>query len=310
MQPEHRIYEIDPTNSPSALWNILQPPKRLYIQCKPEAFALLQQLPERGVAVVGTRYPHPKSLLWLRKWFSELQNTPLIILSGLALGIDQMAHLWALEFRLPTIAVLGCGLNHTYPPINRDLRRRVIDEGGIIVSEYEPDQMARKYQFLQRNRIIAAWAKATCVIEAGEKSGALNTAYWAREQNRQTFAVPTFPGDPIFAGNQTLLDRDHAEPLWGPHSLGSCWLELATLKKKNRRNQPYPLKVRILVSEIEKQTYLRGGMTLFELLEWSSHIGWERSEFFEYYQNAITADAIQERLGILVYNPKKESSFN
>ncbi len=210
-------------------WQALYPkPSQLYVQGLPESFRLLDRLPHQGLAIVGSRKPQERSKQFTVNFVRGLKQSGLIILSGLASGIDAVAHETALEVELPTIAVIATGLNRQYPPENLQLKERILAEGGLVVSEYPLDTHAKPAYFLARNRIIAGWSLATCVIEAGFRSGALNTARWAREINRNCYAVPCFPQDPPLAGNQILLDRDHAEPLWNIHSLGSTWLPLAT----------------------------------------------------------------------------------
>jgi len=170
----------------------------------------------------------------------DLRETGRIIVSGLAQGIDQAAHEAALIFGLPTIAVLGCGLDHHYPPHSEDIRKKIVDAGGLVLSEFETSDEPRPYRFVQRNRIIAAGSAATCVIEAGHRSGALLTADYALQMHRPVFAVPSFPGERGFEGNQRLIDDFAVQPLWAAHSLGSVWLELASLQASNSR-QNFPV---------------------------------------------------------------------
>jgi len=210
------------------LWNISQPPDCFYLQGSEAGLQLLSKLPERGLAVVGTRNPHTQSLEHLKQWITQLRHSNLIILSGFARGIDGCAHQAALNAGIPTIAVLGAGFYSNYPSQHRQLRHQILESNGLLVSEYHPETEPRPHHFLKRNRILAGWSQATWVVQAAQPSGALNTAYWARELDRPCFAVPNYPGNPDFAGNQVLLDRDHALTFWGIHSLGSVWLELAT----------------------------------------------------------------------------------
>ena len=204
-------------------------PEYLWVEAAGEAaLSLLDQLPYAGLAIVGTRNPQPRSLRFTRDLIEGLAPYPRIILSGLALGIDQAAHEAALVFGLPTIAVLGCGHEHHYPDGSHEIRSRIVEAGGLIVSEFAPQEEPRPYRFVQRNRLIATAASATCMIEASQRSGALITADYAFQLDRPVFAMPNFPGERGFEGNQRLLDGHSAQPLWGPHSLGSVWLELAT----------------------------------------------------------------------------------
>lgn len=216
----------------SPIWQVPRPGIRtLWIEAGHEgALELLKRLPQEGLACVGTRHPHGRSLHLVRSLIESLAATPRIILSGMARGIDEAAHEAALQFGLPTIAVLGCGLGHHYPPGSMGLRGRILDAGGLVISEFEPEEEPRPYRFVQRNRLIAAWSAATCVFEAGHRSGALLTADYALELHRPVFAVPNFPGERGFEGNQRLIDDFSAQPLWAAHSLGSAWLELASVR--------------------------------------------------------------------------------
>jgi DNA processing protein len=140
-----------------------------------------------------------------------------------------VAHESALESGIATIGVLGCGHDHVYPPESQPLRDAILSAGGLVISEFAPGMHPARQHFVRRNRCIATWSKATCVIEAPAKSGSLLTADYAMERHATVFSVPSFPGDSAYAGNQRLIDEHAAIPLWGTHSLGACWLELATI---------------------------------------------------------------------------------
>jgi DNA processing protein len=217
-----------PRPSPSSLWIEARDAK---------ALELLDRLPEHGLAIVGTREPQPRSEWFTEKFVQGLQASPLIILSGLARGIDSVAHESALDAGLPTIAILGCGLDHQYPPEGRALRERIVHSGGLVISEFAPHERPTRHFFVKRNRLIAAWSQALCVMEAPAKSGALLSADYAMEHHATVFSVPSFPDDPAYAGNQRLIDEYAAIPLWGTHSLGAVWLDLAT------RQLAFPLEV-------------------------------------------------------------------
>jgi DNA processing protein len=193
------------------------------------ALEVLNRLPERGLAIVGTRQAHPGSMRFICSLMESLRDSQLVILSGLAKGVDAMAHEAAMAVGLPTIAVLGSGIETTYPESSRSIRREIVRNGGLVLSEFPPEAEPRPYRFVQRNRLIAAWSKATCMIQAGSKSGALITVDYALQLHRTVFALPAFPGTPGFEGNQRILDEHGVHALWGAHSLGACWLELATL---------------------------------------------------------------------------------
>ena len=171
---------------PAQLTEIPQPPKQLY--CRGVA-------PEEGelmLTVVGSRAYTSYGKEACETLISGLRGYPISIVSGLALGIDAIAHTAALKAGLRTIAVPGSGLRDDvlYPRTNVALAKKIIDAGGALLSEYEPDFAATKWSFVQRNRIMAGLSKAVLVIEAGEKSGTLVTSRLATDYNRDVFAVP------------------------------------------------------------------------------------------------------------------------
>jgi DNA protecting protein DprA len=307
---------------PPPLWEMEDPPKILYLQGSPSALDLLTSLPESGLAIVGTRNPQPRSVFLVRNWVKNLAEFPLIILSGLASGIDTVAHHSALEAGLKTIAFLGAGHHLDYPKENTHLRNQILRSGGLLISEYPPHTPALKHHFLKRNRIIATWSKATWVVEAGFRSGALNTARWARDHHRLCFAVPGFPGDPALSGNQTLIDRDHAIPTWGIHSFGAAWLNLATLKSsKPTLNLPSPSVSNwavpdlalsndeiALYSQISTLTFQNRGSALQTLLEIFQAEYWDSPRFFQTLQSLSRKGHIVEKFGNWVVQERKNQS--
>ncbi len=171
---------------PKLLKQIYDPPFILYYRGNLEAFNGFQ------LAVVGARKYSAYGQQAAEKLVRELVLNNLTIVSGLALGIDTLSHLAAMDAGGKTIAVLGSGIDRQsiYPSQNRYLADKIQKTGGLVLSEYPIGTMPLKHHFPQRNRIISGLSSATLVIEAGEKSGALITAFHAIEQNREVFAVP------------------------------------------------------------------------------------------------------------------------
>lgn len=172
---------------PQPLMQISQPPLVLYYQGKLE-----QTFWSQTLAVVGSRkYTHYGQRV-IEDLIKPLAQMGLTIVSGLALGIDALAHQAALAARGKTVAVLGSGLDQTslYPSANRGLARAIIDHGGVVMSEFAPTTPGFRFNFPRRNRIIAGLAAGTLVIEAGIKSGSLITANYALDANREVLAVP------------------------------------------------------------------------------------------------------------------------
>jgi len=158
------------------------------------------------IAVVGTRAADPRSLEYARRFAGELAGLGFAIVSGMALGIDREAHLGALERDAPTIGVLANGIDRVTPVVNADIGERILESGNsALVSEHPPGVGPQAWSFSRRNRIVSGLARATLVVKAGERSGALITARHALEQNREVFACPGSPFDPGYAGCHTLI---------------------------------------------------------------------------------------------------------
>lgn len=162
------------------------------------------------VAIVGTRKATNYGLKAARELASDLAARGVVIVSGLALGIDAAAHKGALDAKGLTLAVLGSGVNQIYPSTNAGLAREIMEKGGAIISEFPPDHPPDKWTFPQRNRIVAGLTQATIVIEAPEKSGALITAYLALDFNREVGAVPGEITSVNSMGANALLRRGAA----------------------------------------------------------------------------------------------------
>jgi len=164
-----------------------------------------------AVAIVGARACSAYGAQVARMLGRELAAVGLVVVSGLARGIDAEAHRGALESTGQTVAVLGCGVDRDYPAAHASLAQR-IGERGLIVSEYEPGVEPAPWRFPARNRIIAGLCAATVVVEARERSGALITADFALEEGREVFAVPGEITSVLSAGTNALL-RLGATPL-------------------------------------------------------------------------------------------------
>jgi DNA processing protein len=178
-----RVYTWLDEDFPARLREIPQSPPVLFVRGKlgPD-FA-------QAVAVVGTRRVSPYGRQACEQFTESLARAGVAIISGLARGVDAIAHRVALENGAPTVAVMAGGIDQVYPRENAGLADRIL-ENGCLVSEYPVGIPARPDYFPRRNRILAGLAQATLVVEAGEGSGALHTANHAFEQDRDVFAIP------------------------------------------------------------------------------------------------------------------------
>ncbi len=192
---------------PPLLRAIHDPPARLYLRGE-GGTALLEQ---PAVAIVGARACSSYGAQVARMLGRELASAGLVVVSGLARGVDGEAHRGALEAEGLTVAVLGCGIDRDYPRAHATLAREIA-EGSLVVSEYEPGVEPAPWRFPARNRIISGLCAATIVVEARERSGALITADFALDEGREVFAVPGEITSALSAGTNALL-RLGATPL-------------------------------------------------------------------------------------------------
>ena len=185
---------------PRLLAAIHDPPPRLYARGAAEV-ALLA---EPAVAIVGARACSAYGRSVTRSLARELAAAGLVVVSGMARGIDGEAHRGALEGGGRTVAVLGCGIDRDYPAAHAELARRIAED-GLVLSEYEPGVEPAPWRFPARNRIIAGLCNAAVVVEARDRSGALITADFALEEGRDVLAVPGEITSALSAGTNALL---------------------------------------------------------------------------------------------------------
>jgi DNA processing protein len=171
-------------NFPAVLKEIYDPPIVIYARGDSGSLARI------GVAIVGTRRPTPYGISVAEELAMELASRGLLIVSGLARGIDTAAHRGALKAKGCTAAVLGSGVDVIYPPENRKVAQQILDQNGILISEFPLGSFPAPQNFPIRNRIISGLAFATVVVEAAEYSGSLITARMALEQNHDVYAIP------------------------------------------------------------------------------------------------------------------------
>lgn len=214
---------------PEVLRHIPSPPRQLYVAGTP----LKELLKRPSVAIVGTRKisPYGQQVTW--DFARHLAEQGLVIISGLALGLDALAHKAALEHGGLAIAVLPCPLEKIVPMTNRRLAQRILDSGGALVSEYPEPEWPKRQYFIARNRIVSGLADAVLIPEAGEKSGAMHTARFALEQGRNILAVPGSINAVGSVGTNNLIKTSRAGAVTTPEDvLSALGLHEHTTKPK------------------------------------------------------------------------------
>ncbi len=211
---EHKIQTLAPKDFPRRLREIADPPKKLFVR------GALPPEEHRWLAVVGARKYSPYGREAVETLLAGLAGYPVVIVSGLALGIDSIAHRAALAAGLPTIAVPGSGIDQKvlYPASHTRLATEILEAGGALLSEFEPMFRATPWSFPQRNRIMAGLSDAVLVVEAEQKSGTLITSKFATEYNRDVFTIPGSIFSPTSEGPHMLI-RLGATPLTSSEDL-------------------------------------------------------------------------------------------
>jgi DNA processing protein len=231
----YSLVTFEDNDYPVYLKEIFDPPPVLYLAGRVEA------LQGPAVAVVGSRTPTPYGRAIAERLAADLASRGIVIVSGLALGIDAIAH-WGALNEGRTVAVLGSGFEDVYPKQNRRLMDKIA-ESGAVVTEFPLDAEPSAWNFPRRNRIISGLSRAVVVVEAAEKSGSLHTARFALEQNREVMAVPGNVTSDMSRGTNTLIKggaklvagwEDVAEELPSP-------LRESLLAQRAGETRPLPL---------------------------------------------------------------------
>ena len=196
-----KIIEKEDENYPKQLLKIKQPPEKLYILGDEK---LLQNL---SLAIVGSRSCSEYGIKHTKEFAKEIAEAGITVISGLALGIDTVAHEVAQNCKGKTIAVVGCGFDYIYPEENKELFCSILTNGGCIISEYEPNEPIDMRNFPKRNRIISGLSDGVLVVEAGYKSGSGITGRLALEQNKKVFCLPRNIGESKGIGTNELIQK-------------------------------------------------------------------------------------------------------
>jgi len=197
---------FDDANYPKLLKEISTAPLVLY--CKGDKNVLSQKC----VAIVGTREPNDNGVKDTKMLSAGLAKTGLVIVSGLARGVDTFAHDSAVETGGKTVAVMATGINKIHPIQNIGLAKKIANGGGILITEQPPDEMPFAPNFVQRNRIISGVCECTIIVSAPEKSGALITGDFAERHGRKVLVVPGTISDEKYKGSNKLLLKKNVDP--------------------------------------------------------------------------------------------------
>ena len=174
---------IEDKKYPEQLKNIPHPPKQLYVLGNEEL------LSKKSIAIIGSRVCSEKGAKIANKFSEEISKRGIVVVSGMAKGIDSAAHLGALNQIGKTIAVLGAGFNNIFPKENEQLFYNIINSGGTIISEYEENKKVTSQGFIERNRIVSGLSHGVLVVEAKIRSGTSITAEFAKRQGKKVFCI-------------------------------------------------------------------------------------------------------------------------
>lgn len=195
------IIRIDDEHYPRRIKNIDKAPLKLYTKGN------IDILNKQSITVVGSRNMSDYGRKITQEIVRDLVKNNIVIVSGMAIGIDTIAHKTCIKNGGKTIAVLGSGFNKVFPVENKDLFDNIVSTGGCVVSEYEPNTIAQKRYFPMRNRIVSGLSIATLVVEATYRSGTSITADYAFKQGKKVFCIPNSIGNKNSAGIINLIKK-------------------------------------------------------------------------------------------------------
>ncbi|MEK7499899.1 MAG: DNA-processing protein DprA [Patescibacteria group bacterium] len=243
MPDDIKITTLDDDAYPQLLTQITKPPEQLYYRGD---ISLLNR--PHVLAVVGSRKASMYGRQAAQKLLPPCVRSGVIIVSGMAYGIDSIAHRICIEQGAPTIAVLGSGVDDAslYPRGNKTLAQEILKAGGLIISEYKPGTTPFLGHFPARNRIIAGLCKATLIMQAAKRSGSLITARLALESNREVLSVPGPITDASCEGTNMLI-RDGAQPILESTDILSLF-EIEEGKSEDLQREPLREDLQIIVS--------------------------------------------------------------
>ncbi len=245
---------IIPQNSPDypqQLSEIKDPPICLYVRSDSWKDILKHDL---RFAIVGTRKPSEYGRKLTAKITSHLAEAGFLIISGMAVGVDTIAHQTALDKNAPTLAVLGCGVDIVYPAVNRALYNQIIRKGAVI-SEFPPGTLVKKGLFIARNRLISALSDAVLVVEGKKDSGSLITARYAAEQGKDVFALPGRIDNPNSQAPNILI-KEGATPVLQIQDLLQSFSSRINISQIEKKKDLSPEEKKIIDTLEKKELFL------------------------------------------------------
>ncbi len=243
------------TGYPNSLKEIDQTPYILF--CKGD----ISLLNTDGIAIVGTRTPTSYGKIVTEQFAKGLVLNDFTIISGMAAGVDTVAHKTALDNNGKTIAVLGSGFEYIYPAFNKELSRKIVQE-GLLITEYKPSTKPALYTFPFRNRIIAGLSKGVLITEAGEKSGALHTKEYALEMGKEIFVVPGNINSAMSKGTNRLIRSLQGACVLGYEDIVSKFKNDVVTVKKPKLNVQVSLEEQMILNALKLE-----GKTVEQLQE-------------------------------------------
>ncbi len=241
---------------PYLLRQIDNPPTGLFILGDLQSCNL-----EKTIAVVGSRRASENGKTALKNILSDFRNTDICIVSGLAEGIDTIAHTTAVENNIKTIAIIGGGFDKLYPKSNKELFKKIINGSGAVLTEYWPDTDAISWHFPVRNRLVSGISKGVLVAEAAIKSGAMITARLALEQNKELMCMPGLISNPNTEGIYKLLKEGAGLVTKSQDILDYMNWNIKKTEEENRDSENYTEEEKLILELIKKDA-----LTIDELI--------------------------------------------
>ena len=278
------IIELENRYYPNQLKEIKKAPKRLYIEGNKKL------LKSNIISIVGSRICSEEGEKITGKFVKELVKKNIVIASGLAIGIDTIAHKATLKNGGKTIAVLPSGLNKIFPPENFKLYQEILQKDGLIISEYHPNEEANSKKFLERNRIVSGISLGILIVEAKYRSGTSVTARLAKEQGKEVFAIPHNLENKNGIGTNNLIKKGIAKLVTSSEDILKT-IEVIESEKKSESKNSWKIKLKLYKNNIsEKKIYIKINKKIQKLKELESK---NYKEIYELIYNKInTADEI------------------